>query len=107
MNNDPGPQGLPAISDQSIPIKNPDALVREHAEEGGKHLVYVPDRESIFIINDSAKAILESCDGNSTVQQIVDRFEATYAAPTAMDINRAVRDNLEVLLALSLIALEV
>jgi hypothetical protein len=76
-----------------------DISVREAEEEDGKHLVYEPQNEGVFLMNATAKQIFDLCDGQRSVADIVEMIRQDFEVPEGVDVRQAVVGYLEVLLA--------
>jgi hypothetical protein len=70
------------------PTPNKDVLLQRVGQEAILH-----DRRNgrAHVINESAAQIWELCDGQHTLDQIVNTFAAAYALP-AMDVQSDVQD---------------
>lgn len=92
-----------AIDDNTILTACPEVSIREEAEEDGKHLLYEPENENVFLMNATAKRILDSCDGHKTVAQIVEDLAQQYEIPEGVNLRAVVVDHLTTLLVVKIL----
>lgn len=72
-------QGTHGLLQESDRLKlNPATIVRE--EEPGKWLVYLPATRTLHFIKTMGKEIVDLCDGDKTVREVVESFLAQYNA---------------------------
>jgi hypothetical protein len=77
----------------SNPIRHPDILLQEAGEET---LLYSPEGRAVHVLNLTARAIWERCDGQHSIGDIVQELRASYAVPPEYDVEGDVRRTLEV-----------
>lgn len=102
-----GEQEKPVIiEDVTIPTKSPEVTIREEMEEDGKYMLFNAENELILVVNSSGKFILDNCDGEKTVAQLVEEIENNFTISEEMDMTGIVKNYIETLLKAKLIGIE-
>src|SRR5690242_1361376 len=95
-----GQEWIPFIvEDGMVPTKCSDVCVREEVEEDGLHLAFEPRSDTVLMMNATAWAIFDLCNGARTVGEIVQQLSQTFAVPHEVNIQDGVRKYLAVLRA--------
>lgn len=95
-----------AIEEIMTLIKNPEVTVREEIEEDGKYILFNPENELILVINPTGKFILENCNGEKTVGQIIKDIENGFTVKEHMDIPPIVKGFISTLLRAKLVTIK-
>jgi len=85
------------FEDSAVPVKNPDVTVREEMEEDGNFILFNSENELILVINPTGKFILDNCDGEKSVNQLVADIKEKFSVSEDMDLAGVVGGYLETL----------
>jgi hypothetical protein len=94
------------IKDSMIPIKNSEVTIREEMEEDGKYMLFNEENELILVINSSGKFILENCDGEKSVTQLIEDIENNYSVNEDIYIPEIVKNFMGTLLKAKLVKIK-
>lgn len=94
------------IEEGTIPVKNPEVTIREEMEEDGKYILFNAENELILVINPTGKFILDDCDGEKSVGQIVKDIENNFRFEEDMDILAIVKKFLSMLAEAKLVKIK-
>ncbi len=94
------------IEETMVPAKNPEVTVREEMEEDGKYILFNAENELILVINQTGKFILDNCDGEKTVGQIIGDIETDFSLKDDMDLPSIVKEYLSTLLKAQLVKIK-
>jgi len=81
----------PVIDENTVLIRNPEVTVREEMEDDGKYILFNAENELILVINATGKFILDSCDGQRTVGQIIRDIADKFTVKEDMDLSAIVK----------------
>ena len=95
-----------AIEESMIPIKNQEVTIREEIEEDGKYVLFNAENELILVINSTGKFILENCNGERTVGDIVKNIQKNFTVKEDMDLNSIVKEYFSTLLLAKLVKMK-
>jgi hypothetical protein len=91
------------IHPEVVPIRSPHVCIREETEDGSTYLLYHTELETPYLINQTARTILDLCDGQRSLDQINQHLSKSYAIPGEVDLEPAVCEYLLVLQRLHMI----
>lgn len=94
------------IEETMIPIKSPAVTIREEIEEDGRYMLFNAENELILVINSTGRFILNSCDGEKNVAQLIETIEKKYTVNDDMDLVEIVKSYIKTLLSAELIAIK-
>jgi len=81
----------------TIPLKNPEVTIREEMEDDGKHILFNGENELILVTNATGKFILDKCDGEKNVGQIIAAIENHFSVDGEIDLDEVVKGYLQTL----------
>jgi len=100
-------QETPIVIDEMIiPIINPKATVREEIEEDGKYILFNAENELILVINTTGKFILDNCNGDKTVCQIIKDLKKAFIVKGNIDLPSIVKGFVSTLLKAELVTIK-
>ncbi|MCD6326465.1 PqqD family protein [bacterium] len=67
----------------------------ERSQMGSEILLYSPDSDKVTVLNETAAAIWELCDGTHSLAQILVEIEGMFDAPPGRDVESDVNDAIE------------
>jgi hypothetical protein len=94
------------IENTMIPVKNPGVTVREEMEEDGKYILFNGENELILVINPTGKFILDNCDGEKTVDQIVTELRDAFTVKEDIDLSSITKKYVSTLLLAELVKIK-
>jgi len=87
-------------SPRPLPARKPAVIV----QRGGPHtLIYDPDTDAVHVLNPTAAAIWEGCDGRRTPAELAARLAAAFADTAGRDLMADVEATLAILAARGLL----
>jgi hypothetical protein len=85
-------QETPVVVEETmVPMKNPEVTVREEMEEDGKYILFNAENELILVINPTGKFILDNCNGEKSVGQIIKDIENEFTVEETTDLSSIVK----------------
>lgn len=100
-------QEIPVVvEDTMIPVKNSGVTVREEMEEDGKYILFNEENELILVINPTGKFILDSCDGNRSISQIVTELKNAFTVKDDIDLFSITKEYVSTLLLAKLVKIK-
>lgn len=94
------------IEETMIPIRSPEVTIREEMEEDGKYMLFNAENELILVINSTGRFILDNCDGEKNVAQLVEAIEKKYIINDGINMLVIVKSYIGTLLAAKLIRIK-
>jgi hypothetical protein len=94
------------VEETMIPMKNPEVTVREEMEEDGKYILFNAENELILVINPTGKFILDNCNGEKPVGQIVRDIENEFTVKEGIGLSTIVKDYVSTLLKAKLVTMK-
>lgn len=91
------------IDEMTVPIKNPEVTIRDEMEEDGKYLLFNAENELILVINSTGKFILDNCDGEKNVRELIQMINNEFSIKKDIDLTLVIKDYVELLYMASLI----
>lgn len=99
-------QETPGVSETMIPVKNSEVTVREEIKDDGKYILFDADNEIILVTNPTGKFILDNCDGEKAVGQIIKAIENDFVVSDDTDLLSVVKGFISTLLKAKLITIK-
>lgn len=96
----------PVIDEDTVLIKNPEVTVREEMEEDGKYILFNAENELILVVNATGKFILDSCDGQKTVGQVIRDIADKFTVEENMDLSAIVKNYTATLVRAALVKIK-
>jgi methyltransferase-like protein len=96
-----------AVEESMIPIKNQEVTIREEIEEDGKYILFNAENELILVINPTGKFILENCNGERTVGDIIKNIRENFTIKEDMDLTSIVKEYFSTLLLAKLVKIKI
>ncbi len=94
------------VDETMIPVKNPEVTFREEMEEDGKYILFNAENELILVTNQTGKFILDKCNGESTIGQIIKEIENYFTLKDNTDLFSIIGDYMEKLILAKLVTIK-
>jgi hypothetical protein len=94
------------VNEAMIPVINPEVTFREEMEEDGKYILFNAENELILVTNNTGKFILDICNGELTIGQIIKELENNFSMKDNTDLFPIIVGYLETLTQAKLITIK-
>ncbi|MHA1704735.1 MAG: PqqD family protein [Promethearchaeota archaeon] len=94
------------IEENTIPVKNSAVTIREEMEEDGKYILFNAENELILVINPTGRFILDNCNGEKTISQIIKDIENCFTVKEDTDLATIVKGFILTLMKARLITIK-
>lgn len=94
------------VNEAMIPIKNPEVTFREEIEENGKYILFNAENELILVTNQTGKFILDKCNGELTIGQIIKEIKNNFTLKENTDLFSIIQEYMEKLVQAKVVTIK-
>ena len=94
---------MKTITPKTLFVRNPDVILREADQDGG--LLFNPDTNNVKVINSTGLVILNLCDGEHTLPQMLTRVQELFEGAPENDITNDLQTFLDAMISMGFVGI--